>query len=390
MGVDGLVSWSLARRAAREAADALPVVEVPLAAAVGAVLAEPLVASTALPASDAAMVDGWAVSGPGPWDVVPHTDRLSDGNAAQVAAGEPLPYGSDAVLRHDRALVLEGGPYGRLHVGDAATGRLAPHAGYVEPGTYIRPRGEDAAAGQVLLQAGGVVTPAVAGLAASTGLDTLPVVRPPDIAVVLTERGRDLLGPVLPGWLAWTGARAFPPQRAIGGIDEIVETVDDANADVVLVTGALGEGDDIHRAVARLGGRWAVDGVALRPGWESGLAVLPDGKRLVAVPSSPRGAVAGVLTLLVPLVAVLRGEFGADEARSEEAVLEADLPGGVDEQATQLVPVVRRRGGLVVQASPLADDGPGALRGLALADGIAVVLPGAGRAGTGVSVLPLP
>lgn len=169
---DGLVSWSLARRAAREAADSLPVVSVPLAVAVGSVLAEPLVATTALPPADAARVDGWAVSGPGPWDVVPGpVDHLSDGCAVEVDAGGVLPFGSDSVLRADHALVLDEGGRGRLHVGDPASGRLAPHAGYVEPGSDVRPRGEEAAAGETLLQAGGVVTPAVVALAASAGLD---------------------------------------------------------------------------------------------------------------------------------------------------------------------------------------------------------------------------
>ncbi len=390
---DGLVSWSLARRAAREAADSLPVVSVPLAVAVGSVLAEPLVATTALPPADAARVDGWAVSGPGPWDVVPGpVDHLSDGCAVEVDAGGVLPFGSDSVLRADHALVLDEGGRGRLHVGDPASGRLAPHAGYVEPGSDVRPRGEEAAAGETLLQAGGVVTPAVVALAASAGLDELPVVRPPDVAIVVPERGRDVLGPMLPGWVAWAGGRAFPPVRVLGGLDELVDTIDDANSDVIVVTGATSTSDDVHRAVARLSGRWVVDGVAVRPGTASSLAVLPDGRRVVSLPEAPLGAVAGVLTLLVPLLAALRGEFGVDESRIEEAVLDRDVPPGLADAEgwVRLVPVQRRRHGLVPSATPLPHDGPAALRGIALADGVAVVAYGAGAHGTGVTVLPLP
>jgi len=385
---DGLVSWSLARRAARETADALPVVEVPVAVAVGAVLAEPIVTTSALPQADAARRDGWAVSGPGPWEVVPGPlDHLSDGCAVEVAAGVVLPFGADSVLRAERALVLDG----RLHVGDAASGRLAPHAGYVEPGTDVRPRGEDAQAGQVLLQAGGTITPAVAGLAASCGLDTLPVVRPPDVALVVPGRGRDVLGPMLPGWVAWAGGRAFPVVRVLDGFAELVDVVDDANADIVLVTGATAPGDDLHRAVDRLGGRWVVDGLAVRPGTASSLAVLPDGRRVVSLPDDPRGAVAGIVTLLVPLVAALRGEFGAEDTRTEQAVLDADAPGeDVPDGWTRLVPVARRRTALVPSATPFADDGPGQLHGLALADGLAVVPHGGGARGSGVTVLPLP
>ncbi|MGD9955955.1 MAG: molybdopterin molybdenumtransferase MoeA [Candidatus Nanopelagicales bacterium] len=386
---DTLVSWSIARRAAREAADSLPVVSVPLAAAVGAVLAEPLIAATALPPADAARVDGWAVSGPGPWTVVAGPlDHLSDGCAVEVPVGGVLPFGADSVLRADHAVLDDR----LLHVGDPASGRLAPHSGYVEPGSDVRPRGEEAAAGETLLQAGGVVTPSVAALAAAAGLDQLPVVRPPDVAIVVPERGRDVLGPMLPGWVAWAGGRAFPPVRVLGGLPELVDVVDDANSDVIVVTGATSTSDDVHRAVAQLGGRWVVDGVAVRPGTASSLAVLPDGRRVVSLPDAPLGAIAGVLTLLVPLVAVLRGELGADESRTEEAVLADDVPPGLPdvEGFVRLVPVIRRRTSLVPSAAPLPHDGPGALRGLALADGLAVVPYGGGARGTGVQVLPLP
>jgi molybdopterin molybdotransferase len=386
---DGLVSWSIARRAAREAADSLPVVSVPLAAAVGAVLAEPLVAETALPPADAARVDGWAVSGPGPWTVVPGpVDHLADGCAVEVGAGGVLPFGADSVLRADHAVLEDR----LLHVGDPASGWLAPHSGYVEPGSDVRPRGEEAAAGETLLQAGGIVTPAVAALAASAGLDQLPVVRPPDVAIVVPERGRDVLGPMLPGWVAWAGGRAFPPVRVLGGLPELVDVIDDANSDVIVVTGATSTSDDVHRAVAQLSGRWVVDGVAVRPGTASSLAVLPDGRRVVSLPEAPLGAVAGVLTLLVPLLAVLRGELGADESRTEEAVLADDVPPGLPdtEGFVRLVPVIRRRTSLVPSATPLPHDGPAALRGIALADGLAVVAHGAGARGTGVLVLPLP
>ena len=103
--VSDLTPWARARRAAREAAHPLPVVEVPLAAAVGAVLAHPLVSSTPLPPFDSAGMDGWAVAGPGPWVVVGELlagdtlDRLADGAAVGIATGAALPTGADAVLR---------------------------------------------------------------------------------------------------------------------------------------------------------------------------------------------------------------------------------------------------------------------------------------------------
>jgi molybdopterin molybdotransferase len=400
--------WGRARRAAREAAGPLPVVETPLPVAVGAVLAQPLVASTALPPFDAAAMDGWAAAGPGPWEVVGDLPagalhgRLPDGHAVRVATGAALPAGADAVLRRERGLILDGVGGGRLYVGDAGSGQTAPHPGYVEPGSDIRPRGQEAAAGEHLLEAGGVVTPAVVGMAAAAGYDHLAVVRPPDIALLvlgdeLLERGsardgrvRDALGPMLPGWVAWAGGRCFPPVHVDDTLEALLAELEDANADIVVTTGstASGPADHLHTALRRLGARWVVDGVAVRPGHPMCLATLPDGRHVIGLPGNPLAAVSAVLTLLLPLVAAMRGETGADEARTEQAILDAEVTSHPYD--VRLVPVVRTRGDLVVHATPTLRDGPAMLRGLSLADGIAVIPPGGGAAGSGVTVLPLP
>lgn len=402
------MAWGRARRAAREAAGPLPVVEVSLGVAVGSVLASPLVARTALPPFDASAMDGWAVAGPGPWEVIGDLlagqvlDRVPDGRAVSVATGAALPAGVDAVLRRERGLVLDGVGGGRLYVGDSTSGQTAPHPGYVEPGADIRPRGQESGAGELLLEAGGIVTPVVAGMAAAAGYDSISVVRPPDVAVLvlgdeLLERGsardgrvRDALGPMLPGWIAWAGGRAFPASHVPDTLDELLAALEDANADIVVTTGstAAGPADHLHTALRRLGARWVVDGVAVRPGHPMCLATLPDGRHVLALPGNPLAAVSAILTLGLPLIGAMRGETGAEESGVEEAILEADVTSHPD--MVRLVPVVRRRGDLVVRATPTLHNGPAMLRGLALADGMAVIAPGGGALGSGVQVLPLP
>jgi len=407
--VSDLTPWARARRAAREAASPLPVVAVPLAAAVGAVLAHPLVSATPLPPFDSASMDGWAVAGPGPWVVVGELlagntlERLADGGAVGIATGAALPTGADAVLRRERGLLEDAGPHGvQLWVGDPVRGLKAPHPGYVEPGTDVRSRGQESAAGEQLLEAGGVVTPVVAGMAAAAGYDALPVVRPPDVALLvlgdeLLERGpardgrvRDALGPMLPGWFASLGARAFPPVRVPDTLAALLDALEDANADLVVTTGstAAGPADHLHAALNRLGAHWVVDGVAVRPGTPMCLATLPDGRHVLGLPGNPLAAVSALLTLAVPLVAALRGEVGADESRIEQAVLAVDVT--THPEHVRLIPVSQRRRDLVVEATPTLHAGPAMLRGLSLADGVAVVTPEGGTRGTSVSVLPLP
>ena len=203
-----------------------------LPVAVGSVLAQPLVASTA--AAARSTPPAWTAGpSPGPGrggrrrPAAPGStlDRLPDG--ARGHASPPAPRCPRAPTRccgASAACSLDGVGGGRLYVGDPASGQTAPHPGYVEPGSDIRPRGQEAAAGEHLLEAGGVVTPAVAGMAAAAGYDHLAVVRPPDVAILvlgdeLLERGsardgrvRDALGPMLPG-VGRLGRRPLLPAR---------------------------------------------------------------------------------------------------------------------------------------------------------------------------------
>ncbi|NJQ17850.1 hypothetical protein HCN52_23680, partial [Streptomyces bohaiensis] len=62
--------WQTARETAFRAVRPLPAALRSLEGALGHTLAEPLPALTDLPAFDTAAMDGWAVSGPGPWHLV--------------------------------------------------------------------------------------------------------------------------------------------------------------------------------------------------------------------------------------------------------------------------------------------------------------------------------
>jgi molybdopterin molybdotransferase len=94
------------------------------------------------------------------------------------------------------------------------------------------------------------------------------------------------------------------------------------------------------------------------------------------------------MTLVVPMMATLRGEHGADEANILEAVLTMDVRPHPD--STRLLPVRRGFSGPEITATPTMHVGPAMLRGLSLADGIAVIPPGGGIIGSFVKVLPLP
>ena len=388
--------WHVARELARATGAPRPPVPAALEDAVGQVLAEPVVAANDLPPFDSAAMDGWAVAGPGPWHVVGEVLAgsppvpLADGTAVRIATGAALPIGAEAVLRREH--------------GDEDDVRLTPrHHGGPAMGTDIRNRGAECRRGDLLAAAGAVASPALVGMAAAAGLDTLTVVRTPQVATLvlgdeLLVRGpardgrvRDALGPMLPGWIGALGALAYPPQHVPDTLDALLLAIDDAACDVIVTTGSTARGpvDHLHRALDRLGADVLVDGVAVRPGHPMLLAALPDGRVLVGLPGNPLAAVSGLLTLVGPLLAGMRDDPAADPTLPEQrAVLAEGVTSHPDD--TRLVPVRLDRGELVVSAGPLHHVGPAMLRGLAEADAVAVIPPGGGQRGSSVAVLEVP
>lgn len=377
-----------AERAARSVRRRTPV-SVTLDDALGLVLAAPLTALTDLPSFDTSAMDGWAVAGPGPWKV--HADGvlagharpepLTDGEAVRIATGARVPPDTTAVLRSE---------HGHTDEGD----RLHPTREVV-PGQDIRPRGQECRSGDQLLPLGTLITPAVLGLAAAAGYDTVSVIRRPQAEVLvlgdelLTEGRphdgliRDALGPMLPPWMRALGAEVLTVRRVRDDADALYEALKSSPADLIVTTGGTASGpvDHVHPTLRRLGAELLVDGVQVRPGHPMLLARTRDDQHLVGLPGNPLAAVSGLLTLAEPLLRTLAGR-----AAPEPYALPLQDAVHGHPRDTRLVPVALRAN----QALPLHYNGPAMLRGIAAADALAVVPPGGGRPGQELELLDLP
>jgi molybdopterin molybdotransferase len=196
-------------------------------------------------------------------------------------------------------------------------------------------------------------------------------------------RVRDALGPLLAAWLPALGVQLVThrrlPDRAADLRSALEHPSPRQRADLVVTTGSTAHGpvDHVHAVLAATGARLVVDGVAVRPGHPQLLAVLPDGRPLVGLPGNPLAAVSGLLTLLEPLV---RSLHGTPPPVPRHVALAEEVAAGRD--ATRLVPVRGDR--------PVLWAGPAMLRGLAAADGVAVVPPGGLPAGGRAELLALP
>src|SRR5215212_7277022 len=168
-----LVSVEEVRAFVLAACPAGPVVEVPLAEALGAVAAAEVRAPEAVPGFDNSAMDGFAVrsadvaaapatlqvvgtqlAGP----VVPV--EVGAGQAVRIMTGAPMPPGADAVVMVERTSVE----------GDSVSVLIE-----VAAGNHVRRAGDDLRAGQRVFPAGTTLTPAHLGVLASVGVRRVPV-----------------------------------------------------------------------------------------------------------------------------------------------------------------------------------------------------------------------
>ncbi|WP_405791734.1 molybdopterin molybdotransferase MoeA [Streptomyces sp. NBC_00029] len=314
------VSWARARALAHGAARPLPARTVALAGAAGLTLADGLRTLQPLPGFDTAAMDGYAVSGPGPWRVravvragTSWPGVLGPAECVEISTGAEVPAGAQAVLPLESAVT---GHDGRV------SGPLPP------PGRHIRRAGEDAPAGRTLAPAGTGIGPALLGLAASCGHDALAVRPRPRVGVLITGdeldhagvpgrgRVRDALGPLLPSLVTELGGEPgdaagpvrYVPDRPAGSLAGAVHEAQ-GHSDVVVVTGStsVGATDQLRRLLDDCGARMVVDTVACRPGHPMLLAELAPDRWVVGLPGNPYAALVAARTLLGPLIAGLSG-----------------------------------------------------------------------------------
>lgn len=260
----------------------------PPAVALGAVLAEDVVARQ-LPPAAIALRDGYAVDAATLADAGPYAPVALPQAARRIDAGEPMPGGCDAVLTVD-AVALRSG---RLE----AVAAVAPGEGVLQAGDDCSPRTPLRRAGE-RLRAIDIAVLAAAGITEVT-------VRAPRIAVV---RGASVNASVINA----VGDVLTRLAAAAGGIisDEI-QTLDVAldvqQTDAIIAFGGTGSGRN-DRAVQTLAkhGRVEIHGIAVSPG-ETAAFGFAGSRPVLLVPGRLDAALALWLTIGRHFVAKLAG-----------------------------------------------------------------------------------
>lgn len=315
--MSGLLSVADAQTRLFDGVAALAAETLPLAMAIGRVLAGDVAALLTQPPFAASAMDGYAIrwaDRAGPWRVIGEAAAgrsfagvVGAGEAVRIFTGAPLPAGTDTVVVQEDI----------AHEGDTArlTGDGPP-----SESAHIRPAGLDFAAGTVVGQAGARVTPARAGLLAAAGHGAVAAHRRPRIVLLAT--GDELVPPgtvpqadqiVSANGVMLAGLLGPFADVIDGGIvpdtrDALAAAVRGADADVLVTIGgaSVGDHDLVVPVLRELGAEIGFWKVALRPG-KPMLSGRLGAMRIVGLPGNPVSAYVCAYLFVVPLLRALAG-----------------------------------------------------------------------------------
>ena len=303
------------------AAHRLPIEHVALARTHGRVLAQDIVAPIALQPFDNSAMDGFACR---------HADLREDdavrltligeqfagralglqvgaGECVRITTGAPMPTGADTVVMREDTQVD----------GDA----VRMPAG-VRQGANVRKAGEDAQPGDLVLRAGTSLSAVHVSLAASLGIERLPVSAKPTVAVFTT--GDELVEPGMPlqpgeiynsnrellmGLLRAEGLEPVAWPTLPDDPERIASMLQDAASsfDVVITCGAVSGGEKDHiPGMLQAHGSVHFWKVRMKPGMPL-LAGRLGQAQFLGLPGNPVSVLATFLTLGRALIDGLRG-----------------------------------------------------------------------------------
>ena len=150
-------SWDQACALASQSFMPLHPQTVSLADAIDRYLSQDVLSLCDLPAFETSAMDGWAVSGDGPWKLIGEVatgktsaEVLHYGQCLAIATGGVIPAGTTSVIPWESAVEKDG-----------------QVSGEIDPGANIRPAGMESKKDDVLAKAGTRVSPPMAGLFAA-------------------------------------------------------------------------------------------------------------------------------------------------------------------------------------------------------------------------------
>jgi molybdopterin molybdotransferase len=358
---------------------------VDLMAALGRVLAEPVVSRRVIPPWPNSSMDGYALraadaQAPGAafrvvariaTGAVP-SRRIGPGEAARIFTGAPMPPGADSVIPQEDV---------------KADGDRVVIARPVKPGDFVRPAGEDVRTGDRVLEPGRVVGPPEIGMLATLGYPWVQVFRRPRVAILstgdeLAELGSEPGGGQIPNTNSYTlmaqvietGCEPLNLGVARDRREDIETRLGwGRSADVLLSSAgvSVGEYDFVKEAFEALGATLHLWKVSMRPGKPITFGSL-NGRPVFGLPGNPVSAMVTYELFVRPALRKMAGHARLTRPSVQAEAL-APIPNPGARRGYLRVTLTPHNGGYGARLT--GEQGSSILKSMVLADGLAVVPP---------------
>lgn len=246
---------------------------------------------------------------------------IGQDECVRIMTGAELPKAADSVVKYEIVGVVSG---------DGKPGSVVSFTEPCKVGSNVRPAGEEAHAGDVILQAGDVLGAAGMGCLASCGVTEVDVFRRPRVAIMAT--GSELVPPEQvsgPGHIRESNSQAMAACVAeAGGIPHVLPIVPDTYEDLqhavagavrdhdfVITTGGAANGDfDFIKQVVSDAGEVYMTQVNMRPGKAQTFGSV-EGVPVFGLPGNPAAAYCGFQMLIRPALRKMQGYRALDLPR---------------------------------------------------------------------------
>ena len=282
-----------------------------------------------------------------------HT-ALNPGQAAVAYTGGMLADQADAVVMVERTQPAD----------SISIEVLRP----VAPGENVINAGEDVCAGDLLFRPGHTIRPQDIGGLLALGIDNVPVLRRPKVAIVSTgdelvppdarpESGqiRDINTYTIAARVAQCGAQpviiGLVPDQYAPQLEAARNGINSADMLIFSAGSSLSSRDMTASVFNQLGEPGVLlHGISIKPGKPTIVAVA-DGKPLFGLPGNPVSALVVFDLLVAPAIHVLSGSRGQPIANTIDAILTDDIPS--ESGREDYVPVKLSQSSSALSAEPV-------------------------------------
>ncbi len=227
------------------------------------------------------------------------------GECVRIMTGAPIPEALDTVVKYEIVEPVEG---------DGKPGSIVSFSAPAKIGSNIREAGEEAKAGEAIVEAGEVISCAGIGFLAGCGITSVTTYERPRVAII--SIGSELVDPTeVP-----TGGKIRNSNSYALGVPDILPIVEDsedaladavktaaATHDFVITSGGASNGDfDFIKPVVERLGELLMTTVNMRPGKAQTFGIV-DGKPVFGLPGNPAAAYVGFEMIIRPALRKMQG-----------------------------------------------------------------------------------